>query len=531
MSKLPGRTATIGFLLVFVILLPSASASSEPVAIEFATPAQTNGNVTIAGLQWALIVFSNSSDASLNLEMPQGDLLNHTRIFQRVHADGLVHSSESRGIPPRATNLQGPLEAGLDFQGSWSSLYIEADSLDLKATQVGGSLERADGTQQMSLFLPERPIRSGTFRMGISAPFGLAWGLATKEVDDSAAFTLEAVGVRRAEWHNAAVHCQDSIRCPDGARDSTMAVPIPGGYVETSLVPYVEVVGSEGKMQGQGDALAIAVGGATVDAALDGWLRLPAAILNGPCPVTCQAPARQTFQAQGEVVLKGLTPMNGSGDRATAGFQAHLQAASFDESPADSLLARGTLTGAALAGVAGLWALGKVLAGLFARNSRPLLDNPKAKTILDLVLQNPGISFSSLEKAAGIGHGTMQYHVKRLLNAGLIVAYSYGKRVRYYENHGRHAHDWREHAALQKPELRRLHQWLTSHPRVTQAFILQHTAEWGWKRSATQKYLGLLHGAQLVSVERTSAAVEYIALRPRAVEASLQGSRSAHKAE
>lgn len=515
MSRLPGLIATSGILLVSAALIPSVSASSEPVAIEFSTPAQTNGNVTISGLQWALIVFSDSSGARMSLEMSEGDIINRTRVFRDVHADGLVHSSESRGVPPRTTKMEGPLKAALEFQDSWSSLYIEADSLDLKATQAGGSLERANGTRQMSLFLPERPIRSGTFRMGISAPFGLAWGLANKQIDGSTEFTLEAVGVHRTEWHNAAVYCPDSSRCPDGARDSTASVPIPAGRVETRLVPYLEIVGAKGRLHGKGNALAIAVGGATVDAALDGWLRLPAATLRAPCPPNCQTPARQTFQAQGQIILEGLAPMSGSNDRAIAGFQAHLHAASFDELPADSLLAHSTLTGAALAGVAGLWALGKMLAGLFARNNRPLLDNPKAKTILDLVLQNPGISFSGLEKAAGLGHGTVQYHLKRLLNAGLIVAYSYGKRVRYYENHGRHAHDWREHAALQKPELRHLHQWLTGHPRATQAFILRHAAEWGWKRSATQKYLRLLHGAELVRFERTPAAVEYIALRPR----------------
>ena len=213
--------------------------------------------------------------------------------------------------------------------------------------------------------------------------------------------------------------------------------------------------------------------------------------------------------------MDGLTPIEGTRDRLGSRFTADLQAARFDETPADSLV-RSAWAGAAVAGVAGLAVLGKLLWGLFARNNRPLLDHPNAKALHDLVHQSPGISFGGLQRATGLSHGTVQYHVKRLLDAGLVVAYSYRNSVRYFENHGRHAHDWKEHAALHKPELRRLHQWLTGHPRVSQAFILRHTADWGWKRSTTQHYLKILHGADLVRQERTPAAVEYTAQRPKA---------------
>lgn len=507
-------TRAFGALVLFLLIAiaPNASAN-ENLTVEFGTPAQTNGNVTLSGLHWALLVFSKTSAASLNFEVPDGKLTNYTRAYRGVEAAGQVNRGDSTGMPPSTTEFTEPLRGQLGFHDSWSSLYIEAEALEFRVDGAGGRLERADGRTARSTFLPERSLPPETLRRGINAPPGIAWGLAPQEPDAQALFAVVATGIRRIEWHNATVGCHGG-ECPDGARDAGAIASIPSGELEVRVAAYLELATTGGTLSGQGDVFTVATGGAApVDATLDGWARLPAASLRGSCePKRCPDPAGQTLQAQGRLTLTGLQPAR-EGDRLTSGFSGELQSVRFDESPVDSLLNPRALVGVAV-GALGIAAISKLLWGLFARNSRPLLEHPKAGRLHALVHEHPGISFNSLRKATGWGHGTIQYHLKRLLNEGLLVAYTYRNSVRYFENHGRHSHDWQVHAAMQKPELRQLHEWLAGHPGVNQATVLRATSEWGWRRSTTQHYLKLLKSAALLAIERTTDVVAYTALRP-----------------
>lgn len=61
--------------------------------------------------------------------------------------------------------------------------------------------------------------------------------------------------------------------------------------------------------------------------------------------------------------------------------------------------------------------------GLFTRVERhQLLDNPLRRRILAAVEEEPGIHFQRLVRATGAANGTLEHHLRKLVDAGLVVA-------------------------------------------------------------------------------------------------------------
>jgi predicted transcriptional regulator len=204
-----------------------------------------------------------------------------------------------------------------------------------------------------------------------------------------------------------------------------------------------------------------------------------------------------------------LSPKAESPARLQTQFGGTVYQARIDEQTIPELAATAAWVGGAAVGLAFLI---RVLWGpLFARNTRPVLEHPKSKAVYELVRADPGLSFQNIKTKLGWATGTTYYHLERLLKAGHIVSYSYRNSVRYYENHGLHKFDWIEFAVLQKPELRRLHEWILEHPHSSLAQVAAAATKWGWPRRTTRDRLAQLSEASLINKLSTASGVEYVA--------------------
>src|SRR5688572_7665862 len=110
-------SAPLRWLAFFIAcsLFPGIDASDASSIIEFATPSHSQGNVTLDGLQWALLVFSDAAQATWAVDILGGSITNHTRAFRTIDSDPLVYDADSSNLPPATTQMDGPLQATLGF--------------------------------------------------------------------------------------------------------------------------------------------------------------------------------------------------------------------------------------------------------------------------------------------------------------------------------------------------------------------------------------------------------------------------------
>lgn len=509
--------ALAGLPLLLVGLAAGAASQPSALALEFSVPAQATGNLT-SEATWALLILGPASSADLRLAAAgPSSAVNHTRIDLR--AEGVPHSWLPQNRSDEAVAVRDDLQAGLRAEGSWSSVLVEAGSIELTASAARATLRASDGDDDPNAFVAaEEGGSAPVLRSDGPLATGAALTLQAGTLHEEIPFHLAVRGLRRVEWHNVTVACTPSTSaseasgCPDGARPFGASVPLPGGFAESRVMPFLDLRPANGTLDGEGTALSMVVLGQGMDLAVHGRARFPQAVLSGDCGGSaCPDPAGRTFQAEGDLLLRGLAPAP-SKDRMRTDLQGAVGQARFDEQPIPELVGQAAWVGAAAVGLA---VLARVAWALFARNPRPVLEHPRSKALNDLIHEVPGLSFTQVKERTGWGHGTTRYHLQRLLRAGQVVAYGYQNSVRYFENHERHKDDWMEHAALHKPELRALHQWIAEHPRSSQSQVIAATAKWGWKRSVTQKRLRRLVEAALVEDHRTPAAVEYVARPPR----------------
>lgn len=121
------------------------------------------------------------------------------------------------------------------------------------------------------------------------------------------------------------------------------------------------------------------------------------------------------------------------GDAATATTRVQAQGAA---APDDAVAAAGAAAGLGLLA----WALGPLrwrlaglLAPLYSRLERSeVLDHEDRQAIYDRVQEEPGIHYSGLKEALGLGNGTLTYHLRVLQEHGFLVSQRDGPRKRFY---------------------------------------------------------------------------------------------------
>lgn len=99
--------------------------------------------------------------------------------------------------------------------------------------------------------------------------------------------------------------------------------------------------------------------------------------------------------------------------------------------PADEGVGTSAVTASAvvLAGVlllARYWSRVQLfLIGLFSRiGDDEVADHPRRRRILDLLDEHPGMHFKALARALDIGHGTLEHHLAKLEDAGMVTVHA-----------------------------------------------------------------------------------------------------------
>lgn len=110
-----------------------------------------------------------------------------------------------------------------------------------------------------------------------------------------------------------------------------------------------------------------------------------------------------------------------------------------------------------------------LLLWLYSRIGRDrLLDHDNRRRIHELVLANPGITVGEVSRRIGLSYKTVQRHVERLLNAGILAHRGAGRR-RLFENHGVYSPRAKSLIAeLRTPVARQIIEGIAMRPGITQ---------------------------------------------------------------
>jgi DNA-binding transcriptional ArsR family regulator len=449
-------------------------------------------------------VFRQSSGSSFDLELGSpGRITNHTQVWEEQNTP-LSRVQTPYPVPDRSSDLTQDLDGHLRFdEHSWSSLYLEAEDISLRADQAQATLEGVTGPDWAERRLPNREIPPSAWYSQPLSPGQVAAGMAAGP--QGFTFTLGATGVHRLVWHNATLQC--ATACVDSGGPSGVSLT-QFGRIAFGIYSYIELTGSSGSLKGQGLALAAAAGGPLVGLELEGKLRLPEAVLGGTCPRgPCPDAGGKTFLASGNISMEGLSTDPNRPGRLQADMVGHFEDAAFDEAPSKAFLVP-----ALLGGTLGLGLLGLLVRSLwagFSRRSRPpALEHPRRQAIFDLVRDEPGLSFRELQRRLDFPVGTLQKHLKRLKDDRLVMTRQHRNTLRFFENSPVHQGSWKQTAPLRNPEARRLHDWLAAHP-TNQAQLAQETASWGWTLAKTRRRLALLEEGGVLAVQRVGGRVFY----------------------
>lgn len=511
------RRVPLALLCLASLALPALA--TPALEVGFGLPAQADGDLGAAGPRWAhLLLHGGGSSFSVALE-PGGSAANHTQAWIRAGPSSPPLTPGAHDVLP-AQPLPEAVRGELTFlPGAWASLYVEADRLEVEALRSHASLGRAEAGANVDAYLPAQGP-TGTFRAAahqVADPG--AWTAWQGERGTPIPVRLRAEGLRAIEWHNGTLACADSGACPAGG--GVQETPLGGGGNALVTRSYVELRAPGGTLLGNGEAFLLALGGPSFDLAVAGRLRLPEADLRGTCPAgPCPEVAGRTLLATGNLTLSGLGVHPSDPHRLQAGLGGDVGTAALDEAPT---LAFGPAAAVAVgAALVALPLLVKLLLALFARSARPpALQHPKRQQLHDLVRNEPGLSFRSIQRRLGWPHGTLANHMARLLDVRLVVARPYRNTVRFFENHGRYDATWGEAVLLRDPNLRGLHAWLLEHPRSTQGDVLEHCAAAGWKRSTTQDRLRALAEGGLLESTKEGRRILYSARQGRLDPATL----------
>jgi hypothetical protein len=497
---------TAAILLLLVLVLPTASARLQQVEFEvqFAAPAQLAGLLEFDRLQWIILVFADQASATMeaNLEEVQA-AWNHSSL--NVHRPNYLVLGEANSTYP-TTDLElehsDRFRAGLSFGQGWASLVIQAESIAFNVparTQLDSALSNTTMDSYLDLAdFPDHTVRRKAHAVPGDQVVSTLYQISEQP------FTIAAQGIRLMEWFNADLSCSRTCLPGGGAQRMGQVHPV---TVET--LSYITIHSGSGILHGAGHAMAVALGGDSIEVATEGYARLPAANLTGQCgPRSCPNPEGRTFRANGTMRFAEVHLSDAENGRMKAQFTGSIEAASFGEKTIFGF-SRGAAWTAF--GILTFLAVTKGLAALFTRHRRPALDNPRTRHIYELVCSQPGLSFSDLRKLAETGTGNLLRHVKKLVDERLVVARPYRNSHRYYENHGRYDQDWQQFAVLKDEDNRMLHDWLLARPGSTQSQVHAGAAR-GRSPSALRHALKALKAAGLITAHKDGRFVYYRAV-------------------
>jgi hypothetical protein len=497
-----GRQAqAILFAALAAALLAPGLAAARPadpaggLQVSFHVPAQAGGGLAVASAQWALLFLHDA--AAADLALPDGAFAT-TRSLAAASAGAPYQGEAVPAKPVDLTAEVAPGSATLGFRGgAWGLLFVAADRIE--AAGAGPArLDQVGGGRALEPLVPwppppDRSLSDPAFPHHAPADHAV---LALGDYGGEA-LRLVASGVRRVEWYNATARC--TMACPDGP--SYQAWPVPGwegARAELRNSTALDARGDGARLSLDGVVAAGLLGGARMDVTVDGWVRLPQAVLEG-CR---ECGTGRTLRLDGEAL--GLLGLASEGGR-TARLHGQLDApgawSALDEDPptplASAVAGAAAGGGVAVAVALALRALG--LRGRAAPGAAQGFGHERRTGLFRLVSGEPGLTFREVERRLGWGNGVTRHHLDVLVSEGHLVARRHLNTVRYFENHGRFDSDWQAVVHRRDPDSRWLLGLLEEAPR-TQREVVAVAAARGWSRSATQRRLARLVADGLVAV-------------------------------
>lgn len=477
-------------ILLSTMALVLGAAAAEPIEVRFASPAQSEGDVSASGVETLLLV-TRGEPASFRLETHGTTTWTQTEV-DHFRTDARAAGAAWRGsAPERQASQELPAGTSVDVRlaGPWASILVHGT--DLRVQADGAFAIRAiEGPY--SVVAPEnRPFPAATVR---------ALDLAPRQVlvqaDVAEVIRLHG-SIMAVEWHNATVECARAP-CPADARSTTTHVDHQAARVEHMVATY-------GRLDGPVDVAGHAWSGALwaaaerLDLHVNGSVRLPLASTTDcrGCRLDVDG---QSLLAEGRLQLLDLRPARTG--QLVAGVHGDVSAARADEL---SIIGRTVLpAGAAITVGAVLTLVARFLAPLLTRfgTEEEALKNASRAAVYHAVVSSPGVSYREIQRRTSLGNGTVNYHLAVLHHNGLVMKKKDRNLVRYYENHGRYDRDWKPVARLRDDRLHRLYEYVRANPWRNQSELLAAATSWGWPRSSAQERIVALERAGLLLARR-----------------------------
>jgi predicted transcriptional regulator len=154
-----------------------------------------------------------------------------------------------------------------------------------------------------------------------------------------------------------------------------------------------------------------------------------------------------------------------------------------------------------------LWVKLFACLGYRKADAMALFYNRNRRLVFETIVENPGVSFHTLERLTGLKEGTMKYHLLILGMKRKIISFGSGRSVRYFENNGRYSElEKKVFLHLQDPTTRKILEILASSPEVSRKDIAEiigiagPSVSWHTKRLA---------GDGIITTSRNGRAVRY----------------------
>ncbi len=305
---------------------------------------------------------------------------------------------------------------------------------------------------------------------------------------------MTADGLSLVEWSGAQVQCSQDD-CPRGGGLWRQNTTLPGGRrIEVGGYARETLELASGTLHLSGRTAYVVVGAGSMNASIDGWVRLPLARTEQPCD---GCPDGETLRVEGNLSLNDLRPVEeGRGRVDLSG----VSSARIDEALWLDLPWSGPTTAVAAAtGAVGI-GVGLRLLWVFlvSRQVKDPLAHPNRRRLYEYVVGHPGPTFREVVRESGMASGTVRHHLTILVRAKLLAERRHRSTLRFFENHGRFDRDWIEIIARREPALCSLYDWIAQNPGSSQGVILDAMFKNGWSRSTSQHRLKRLVDMDLV---------------------------------
>lgn len=463
-------------IVLLLLLVPIAGAQ---VDLTFTPPGQWEGDASVEA-SWLVVVLEEGPAGEVHIEAPTATALNHTVRYAAARAAGTATVGGGLPSTPAKDEGEGRLDATARFSSPGrSSLVLVADDIQIEALDASGRLRILGPDGRPYEAVQEHGRSTNLIRASHD------WSNHALIEGAKGSLSIHATGVRSVEWMNASVTCPAGW-CPSGGGLLGEDHAAGNSRILAYSISFVEVGTEGGTLGGTVAAAAWGAGGTSLDAGLQGWLRLPLIATDCRCHTDLEG---KTLQANGTIRLTDLRMMNHRLAASAGGDVGWLRADEIQVAP--SLLGWGKASTAASLAVV---ALPFVLLFLLRHA------NENRRRIQSLIAGKPGVTFRGIMRTLNLANSTVSHHTRWLLKRGEIVRMEQGKTHHFFENHGRYGEVERVRLLTLKDAPSRL----LAATMVALGTIRERDAlvivqrNLGWHRSTTQRRLQAIVSAGII---------------------------------